>query len=180
MGPYRKSRLKNNLTVGLFLTLLVVPPMAGTAGPEKISFPPYQDHVLYAVVDRVDIKEVRDLYFNRESARVVKPGQPLPSGTVITMVHFKAQVNDKGELIKDPNGRLVKGELNRIGVMETRMGWGGEYPEALRNGEWEYALFRPDGSRNETANVKGCFECHKPEAKRDFVFTFERLTMWPK
>lgn len=171
--------MKHHLTVGLFLALLVVP-VTGRAGPEKISFPPYQDHMLYTVLDRVDIKEVRDFYIHPESARLVKPGQPLPSGTVITMVHFKARVNDKGELIRDPNGRLVKGELNRIGVMETRTGWGAEYPEALRNGEWEYALFRPDGTRNETANIKGCFECHKPEAKRDFLFTSERLTARPK
>jgi len=91
------------------------------------------------------------------------------------MVHFKARVNDKGELVKDPNGRLVKGELDRISVMEKRAGWGAEYPENIRNGEWEYALFRADGARNETANVKACFECHKPKGSQDFIFKTEEL-----
>jgi hypothetical protein len=25
------------------------------------------------------------------------------------------------------------------------------------------------------ANIKGCFECHKPETQRDFVFTLTEL-----
>lgn len=153
--------------------LLVVAPTL--AGPEKVAFPPYQTHVLYTVIDRSDIKEVRDLYAIPEAVKMARAGQPLPSGSVLTLVHFKARVDDKGDLVKDPNGRLVKGELDRIGVMEKRTGWGTEYPEDIRNGEWEYALFRPDGTRNEKANIKACFECHKPKSGEDFVFTFSKL-----
>jgi hypothetical protein len=50
--------------------------------------------------------------------------------------------------------------------MEKRTGWRIEYPEDLRNGEWEYARFLPDGRRDPTADIKGCFVCHKPKAKR--------------
>jgi len=28
--------------------------------------------------------------------------------------------------------------------MEKRTGWGSEYPEAKRNGEWEYQVFHAD------------------------------------
>ncbi len=129
----------------------------------------------YTTVDRPDVKEVRDVYGNSEAVRMARPGQPLPSGSILTLVHFKARVDDKGQLVKDPNGRLVKGELDRIGIMEKRTGWGVEYPDGLRNGEWEYALFRPDGTRNEKANLKACFECHKPNSGQDFVFTFPQL-----
>lgn len=163
--------------VVMSLLLVAVPTMAG---PEKIAFPPYQTHVLYTVADRPDIKEIRDIYVNPETTRMAKPGQPLPSGTVLTFVHFKAKADEKGELVKDPNGRLVRGELDRIGVMEKRTGWGVEYPEDIRNGEWEYALFRPDGTRNDKANIKACFQCHKPQSEQDFLFTLSKLVRAPK
>ena len=88
---------------------------------------------------------------------------------------FQGPSDDKGELVKDPNGRLVKGNLDRIGAMEKRAGWGSEYPDEMRNGEWECALFGPDGTRNEQANLKACFECHKPNSGKDVGFTFDKL-----
>ena len=164
-----------NRLILVFVVALLLFASLTMAGPEKVAFPPYQSHVLYAVVDRPDIKEVRDVYATPEALKMARASQPLPSGTVLTLVHFKARVDDKGELVKDPNGRLVKGDLDRIGVMEKRTGWGVEYPDDSRNGEWEYALFRPVGSRNEQANIKACFQCHKPKSGLDFVFTFSQL-----
>ena len=161
-------------------TILVLVAASSTAGPEKVAFPPYPTHVLYTVVDRPDLEEIREVYVNPETLKMVRPGQPLPSGTVLTFVHFKAQVNDKGELVRDPHGRLVRGPLDRIGVMEKRTGWGVEYPADIRNGEWEYALFRPDGTRNDQANTKACFECHKPKSGQDFVFSMPQLLASPK
>ena len=150
---------------------------SATAGTEKVAFPAYQTHVLYDVLDQPEIKEIREAYINAEALKGIRPGQPLPSGTVLSLPTFKARVNEKGELVKDPNGRLVRGPLDRIVVMEKRTGWGVEYPEDLRNGEWEYARFRADGTRDPQANIKGCFECHKPESKRDFVFTLDQIIL---
>lgn len=148
---------------------------SATAGTEKVTFPDYQTHVLYDVLDQPEIKEIREAYTNAEALKGIRPGQPLPSGTILSLPTFKARVNDKGELVKDPNGRLVRGALDRVVVMEKRTGWGVEYPDDLRNGEWEYARFRADGTRDPQANIKGCFECHKPESKRDFVFTLDKI-----
>jgi hypothetical protein len=156
-------------------TSLLIGITSTRAGTEKVAFPAYQTHVLYDVLDQPDIKEIREAYVNAEALKKIRPGQPFPSGTVLSLPTFKARVNDKGELVKDPNGRLVRGPLDRIVVMEKRTGWGVEYPEDLRNGEWEYARFLPDGTRDPKADIKGCFECHKPESKRDFVFTDSKL-----
>jgi len=145
------------------------------AGQEKVAFPLYQNHVLYTVLDQPDLKELREAYINPEAFKALQPGQPLPYGTILSLPTFKALVDEKGELVKDPNGRLVRGRLDRVVVMEKRPGWGAEYPEELRNGEWEYARFLGDGSRDPKANIKGCFECHKPEVQRDFVFTLTEL-----
>jgi hypothetical protein len=164
-------RLK--LTVSPAVLMMVAAP--ADAGPDKVAFPAYQTHVLYSVLDQPDIKELREAYINLEALKAIKPGQPLPSGTVLSLPTFKALLDEKGELVRDPNGRLVRGRLDRVVVMEKRTGWGVEYPPDLRNGEWEYARFRGDGSRDPGANIKGCFECHKPESHRDFVFTLADL-----
>jgi plastocyanin len=146
------------------------------AGPDKITFPAdYQNGVLYATVDRYDTKQYRELYTSAEAVEAVKDGQPIPSGTVITMVISKAQVDAQGNPLKDANGRFIKGEVTGITVMEKRTGWGTEYPEELRNGEWEYSSFTPDGRFNDKANFKACFACHKPHAKQDFVISLAKL-----
>lgn len=111
---------------------------------------------------------------------MAKSGQPLSSGTVITMEVYKAKVDDKGELVKDANGRLVKGDLSFIGVMEKRNGWGVEYPDDIRNGEWEYAIFETNGKLRANFDAKPCFQCHKPMAGQDFVFTLPQLLATPK
>jgi hypothetical protein len=120
---------------------------AGSAGPDKVTFPAgyTTNHVLYTTVDRADNKTVRDLYASREAVKMAKAGQPLPSGAVLTMEVYKAKVDDKGEPVKDTNGRFLKDAMTGIFVMEKRTGWGAEYGDDLRNSEWEYARFTVEG-----------------------------------
>jgi len=59
--------------------------------------------------------------------------------------------------------------------MEKRAGWGTEYPDDIRNGEWEYSAFTADQKFNDKANYKACFQCHTPHAKQDFVISLARL-----
>src|SRR5437762_7854916 len=93
---------------------LAVAASAIQAGPEKIAFPAnYKDHVLYATLDRYDTKQYRELYGTPEAVRAAKEGKPIPSGSVLTLVQYKAQVDAQGNPVKDANGRFVKGELDR-------------------------------------------------------------------
>jgi plastocyanin len=160
--------------VPLALALASVP---GSAGPEKIAFPAnYKDHVLYATVDRYDNKQYRELYGTPDAVKAVRVGKPIPSGTVLTLVQYKAQVDAAGNTVKDANGRFIKGDLVGITVMEKRTGWGAEYPDDIRNGEWEYSAFTADLKFNDKANYKACFQCHKPHAKQDYVISLARLS----
>lgn len=77
--------------------------------------------------------------------------------------------------MKDQAGRFVKGDLIGYTVMEKRAGWGTEYPDDLRNGEWEYSAFTADGKFNDKANFKGCFQCHKPHERQDFVISLAKV-----
>jgi hypothetical protein len=147
------------------------------AGGDKVAFPQNYAHgVLYATVDRADNKQYRELYANKEAIDAVKAGQPLPSGTVLTMVNYKAKLNAAGEPEKDANGRFIKtDEIAGIAVMEKRTGWGTEYGDDIRNGEWEYQAFKADKTVNDKANLNNCFACHKPYDKQDFVFSFDKM-----
>jgi hypothetical protein len=160
-------------SVGALLALTV----SAAAGPEKVAFPSsYKSHVLYTTVDRPDNKTVRDLYASPEAARAAAAGHPLPDGTVLTMEVYRAKLNDRGDPVKDPSGRMERTpELVGIFVMEKRRGWGAEYPETLRNGEWEYARFTASGQRPPNFDAKPCFECHKPMSQQDFVFSLPKL-----
>src|SRR6266545_4817069 len=115
----------------------------GDAGPEKIKFPAdWMSYVLYTTVDRYDVKQYRELYASSaEAVQAMKAGRPLPHGTVLTMVSYKAQLDPQGNPTKDANGRFMRGDMAGIAVMEKQAGWGTEYPPDLRNGEWEYAIF---------------------------------------
>jgi plastocyanin len=147
-----------------------------TAGPDKIAFPAkYKDGVLYTIVDRYDVKQYRELWGTPEAVAALKAGKSLPSGSVLTLIQYKAQVDAAGNPVKGANGRFVKGDLIAYTVMEKRTGWGAEYPAEWRNGEWEYAAFGADGQLNTKANYKACFECHKPHEKTDFVISQTKL-----
>ena len=153
---------------------------SGFAGPEKISFPQeYEKGVLYATVDRYDIKQYRELYANPEAVKAVREGKPIPRGTVLTLVQYAVKLDEKGNPVKGPDGKFVKvGAPTGYTVMEKRSGWGAEYPDEWRNGEWEYSAFTKDRAPNAkaNANTRNCFVCHKPHEKQDFVMSLASLS----
>jgi hypothetical protein len=127
-----------------------------SADEALVSFPAnFADGVLYATVNRGNIKE--DIYTGQATIDAVRNGQPIPSGTVITLVDYR------------------DGKLFRYVVMEKRTGWGAGYPPEKRNGEWEYQAFNADKSVNRNENLERCFSCHQSQAGRDFVHTLDRM-----
>ena len=147
------------------------------AGGDKVMFPEnFAKGILYTTVDRADNKQYRELFISPpEAIAAAKNNQPLPSGSVITLVQYAAQLDPQGNPVKDANGRFIKGNLIAYTVMEKRSGWGAEYPDNVRNGEWEYQAFTGERKINEKANLTACFNCHKPLDKQDFVFTYDKL-----
>jgi hypothetical protein len=77
------------------------------AGRELVRFPEnFVQGVQYATVNRGNIRQ--EIFTSREAIEAVKNGQPIPSGTVITLVDYR------------------DGKLFRYVVMEKRTGWGAE------------------------------------------------------
>ena len=152
---------------------------AAIAGPEKIKFPAnYLTGVLYQTLDRPDTKQYRELYAPAAAVEAVRKGQPIPRGTVLTLVQWSVEQDAQGVPLKDANGRFIKKDIIGHTVMEKQKEWGADYPSDWpRNGEWEYAVFTADGRPNEKANAnnKACFTCHLPHAKQDFVISLAKL-----
>jgi cytochrome P460 len=151
------------------------------AGGDKVAFPDnHAAGVLFTTVDRPDNKQFREFYTSAEALDAARKGESLPGGTVITMLQYAARLDAQGNPEKDANGRFIKGNLIGYAVMEKRAGWGSEYPDNVRNGEWEYQSFKADKSVNAAANLTACFNCHKPLDKQDFVFLYDKMKTAPK
>jgi hypothetical protein len=148
------------------------------AGGDNVVFPEnYASGVLYTTVDRADNKLFRELYVSPPAAiEAAKKGEPMPSGTVITLVQYAALLDVHGNPQIAANGRFIKGNRVAYTVMEKRSGWGAEYPDNVRNGEWEYQAFKADKTPNTAANLTACFNCHKPlGAGPDYLFSYDRM-----
>jgi hypothetical protein len=166
---------KTLLTLAL-LGLAVGPAAAQpayTPGPENINLPTdYQARfVRYSVVDKPDRKIIRFMYVNPEAFDALKKGEPSPDGTIIIMEDHGAKLDAAGTPMLDQQGRFIPlAPILAIGVQEKRKGWGVGYPDAKRNGEWEYARWDATGKRA-PATMDACFNCHKPRTDQDFNFT---------
>jgi hypothetical protein len=146
------------------------------AGGDKVTFPEnYEAGVLFTTVDRRDNRQFREFYTSAAALEAAKKGEPLPDGTVITMLQYAAKLDAQGDPEKDANGRFIKGNLMGYAVMEKHTGWGTEYPDNVRNGEWEYQSFKADKDVNSAANLNTCFTCHKPLDKQDYVYLYEKM-----
>jgi Cytochrome P460 len=163
-------------TLATALALAAAATLAGQvkAGGELVKFPEkYAEGVHYATVDRGNRRQ--EMFTSRAAIDAVKNGQPIPSGTVITLVDYLAKLDGRGNPLRDASCGLIKGEISRYVVMEKRTGWGAEYPPELRNGKWEFQAFNADRSVNQNENLNRCFSCHKLRERQDFVFTFDQM-----
>lgn len=125
-------------------------------GTELVKFPEgYDKGVLFTTVTRGNTYE--ELYTSREAIEAAQNGQPIPSGTVITLKIFKDE------------------ELYRYFVMEKRDGWGDQNPPDMRNGDWQYQSFSPDGSVDEEVDIGRCFSCHANVERDDYVNKLDEM-----
>ena len=145
-------------------------------GPNKLKFPEGWDKgEMYATVDRPDTKQYREFYTSAEAVKAAREGKPIPHGTVITLAAYAAKLDADGKPVKDANGRFVKDKLVAVSSMQKERGFGDDIPAAIRNGDWIYQTFTPEGQVNEKANLTGCYQCHLPFAKDDYLTNLAKL-----
>ena len=67
------------------------------AGGDKVVFPEgFDKGVLYTTVDRADNKQYREIYTSQAAVDAAKKGQPMPDGTVVTLIQYKAKLDAQG------------------------------------------------------------------------------------
>jgi len=146
------------------------------AGAERVAFPEsYAEGIKWLVVDRADRKEFHEHCVMPAAIAAARNGAAMPNGTVFTVVRYAVFLDAQGNPRRGKDGHYLKGEIVGYSVMEKRAGRGDEYPESVRNGEWEYRVFTPEKAPNASINVGGCFGCHKSEAAHDFVHAYDKL-----
>jgi len=118
-------------------------------------------YTLFYTFDNYQNRQIRKVFGNAIAASV-KPAEVFnfPYGSIILFEGYTVQQDASGEPLLDANGRFVPNELTTIFVMRKERGFGADYKE-LRNGEWEYASYRPDGSLASPPSSTGsCALCH--------------------
>ncbi|HYF09431.1 MAG TPA: cytochrome P460 family protein [Acetobacteraceae bacterium] len=150
---------------------------AYTPGPANIELPADWStrFIRYQTVDNEQRRIVRNIYINPEAYFAARAGQPFPYGTLLILADQRARAAPDGTLLRDAAGRLIpEPAWIAINAQQKERGWGEGYPPNIRNGEWEYARFNGDGTRN-NAPVEACFTCHLQNVpNQDFTFT-----TWP-
>ena len=150
-------------------------PQPYRAGPHNVELPAdwAARFVRYTTVDKPDRRIIRNIYINPEAFAALRPGEPMPYGSIVVMADQRARLDAQGAPLMDAHGRLIpEPAFVAIAVQQKERGWGEGYGPDLRNGEWEYASFNPQtGARVERA-MNACFTCHlQARAQQDFTFT---------
>ncbi len=167
--------LKKVLGAGLVVALAA---SAALADKERIAFPAdYQTKMQnYVSLDRTqnDDQLIR-LFAAEETLMAAKSGAQLPNGTVLVAEIYKAKKDKDGEVIVSSLGRRIRAKLAAIAVMQKGEGWGAKFPEALRTGDWDFAIFSPAGERLVKKDLNSCRGCHAPLKDTQHLFSLEHM-----
>ena len=130
---------------------------------------------MYQTVNRSDINQVRYLWANSVALQAAREGRPMPPGALLVLEQHAAKLDAERKPVTGGDGFFVADKFLAFTVMGTGQGWGEAFPEMLRNGDWNYAVFGPDMKARTGVNQAECLACHKPLDKTSFVFSLEPM-----
>lgn len=147
------------------------------ADDARIAFPEnYKDFENYLSLDRVqNHDQIIRLFANDAALEAAREGRELPNGSVIVGELYKAKKDADGNIVESSLGRRVRDKFFAVAVMEKQEGWGDTHPEQFRNGDWDFAIFSPDGKRLDK-DLNGCRGCHAPLASTQHLFSLDHLS----
>ena len=129
----------------------------------------------YLSSDRVqNPDQTISLYANDKAIEASKAGQELPDGSILVGEIYAARKDADGKVVTSALGRRINEKLAAIAVMEKRKGWGDAYSEDVRNGDWDFAIFSPDGKRLDK-DLNACRSCHAPLKQTQHLFSLEHI-----
>ncbi len=126
------------------------------AETNRVQLPPsFDGFVHYTTVRRGNVTE--HIMTTPEAIEAVRSGRPIPSGTQFLLVDYR------------------EGKLYRTFVMQKGEGWGADYDDSRRTGDWQFQWFWADGSVNMNENTARCQSCHSGQSRSEYLFTGNRI-----
>jgi plastocyanin len=139
---------------------------------DRVGFPTnYQNtFVKLYTFDNFQNRQIRVVWANPIAASV-RPSNVynFPYGSIILFESYSVQEDANGEPMLDGNGRFMQNKLTTLFVMRKEQGFGVDYG-LIRNGEWEYVAYNPDGTYSTPPSGTGsCAACHLSGASASAV-----------
>jgi len=134
-----------------------------------------QTFVKYHTINFPAAKQVRYYYANPAALQAAREGRALPDGSYLFAEVYTARLDDAKNPVKDANGFFQADKLVAYTAMQREADWGNEFPDALRNENWNYAVFTADKKQRPGVNQAECLGCHKPLDKVSYTFTLKEL-----
>lgn len=126
------------------------------AEANRVTFPKLDELVHYTTVRRGNVTE--HISTTRQAIEAIQKGQPVPNGTHFVLADYRDE------------------KIYRYFVMEKGPGWGADFQERRRTGDWQFQWFWPDRKINLQENTARCMSCHSSQKDRDFLYTARRLS----
>jgi cytochrome c553 len=143
----------------------------------RVTFPEgYKDtFVKYHTINFPATSQVRYYYANKTAVQAAKEGKTLPDGSVLFAEVYSAKVDADKKPVMGSDGFFAPDKLVLYTAMARGAGWGKDFPEMLRNEDWNYAVFTTDKQHRAGVNQAECLACHKPLDKVSYTFTLKQL-----
>ncbi len=143
----------------------------------RVTFPEgYKDtFVKYHTINFPATAQVRYYYANKAAVAAAKEGKALPDGSVLFAEVYSAKLDADKKPVMGGDGFFVPDKLVLYTAMARGAGWGKDFPEMLRNEDWNYAVFTTDKQHRAGVNQAECLACHKPLDKVSYTFTLKEL-----
>ena len=142
-----------------------------------VAFPEsYKDtFTKYHTINFPATNQVRYYYANKAAVQAAKEGKALPDGSVLFAEVYAAKLDAEKKPVMGSDGFFVPDKLVLYTAMARSAGWGKDFPEMLRNENWNYAAFTTDKQYRPGVNQAECLACHKPLDKTSYTFTLKQL-----
>jgi hypothetical protein len=133
----------------------ILPALWATAEETRVTFPDLDALIHYTTVNRGDVTE--HMLTTQAAIDATQGGQPIPDGTQVVLVDYR------------------EGEVYRYFVMEKGAGWGADYDDRRRTGDWQFQFYWGDRSINMEENTARCQSCHQSRSEAEYMFTYNDL-----
>jgi cytochrome c553 len=131
--------------------------------------------VKYHTINFPATRQVRHYYANKAAIDAAKANKPLPAGSYLFAEVYAAKLDANNQPVMGKDGFFEAEKLLLFTAMQSGAGWGKDFPDMLRNADWNYAAFSTDKSHR-PINQAECQGCHVPLSNTSYVFTLKQLS----